>query len=345
VRDGTCSQPDPLQEEERFYDFARRDVEETSEYWKGLDWAIPRAELPPEIAALGADLDQATPHELHERIVRVIRYLQGIESEIAPLLRRFHAGGGPQALAFFDHRHYLEQRAGLPTRAFWRFAQLSRWARLSPDLKAAFAEGKIHSEHAKEIRRVVGDLPEQPWIQRAQETHLPRFELELTQALCGKLEAMNRSADIQLIWFRAPESVIWHWMAALTEAEYLAPLGASAIELVLDSFLEQPMEKIGREYRIFERDDWRCQAPGCFSRSNLHSHHVEFRSHGGSDDDDNLITICWSCHLHGIHEGRLRVTGRAPDALTWEVGCRSDGPPLQVYESFSLTARALVASA
>jgi hypothetical protein len=42
--------------------------------------------------------------------------------------------------------------------------------------------------------------------------------------------------------------------------------------------------------------------------------------------------------LHGIHEGRLRVTGNAPDALTWEVGCRRDGPPLQVYESFSIAA-------
>ena len=149
---------------------------------------------------------------------------------------------------------------------------------------------------------------------------------------------MNQSTEIQLLWFRAPESVIWHWMAALTEAEYIAPPGTSPIELVLDSFLGQPMEKIGREHRIFERDDWRCQAPGCFARGNLQTHHVEFKSRGGSDEDDNLITLCWSCHLHGIHEGRLKVTGKAPDGLTWQVGCRGDGPPLQVYQSFSIAA-------
>ena len=325
VRDGISTN------EESFYNFARRDLEETSEHWKHLDWSIAQVELPPDVAALAQDVDEATPHQLHERIVRIIQYLQKIESETAPLMKRFHAGGGTGALSFFDHRHYLEQRAGLPARAFWRFAQHNRWARLSPALEGAFAQGTIHREHAKEIERVVGDLPEQPWIERAQQTHLPRFEQELTEALCGRLEALDRSTEISPIWFRAPESVIWHWMAAVTEARYLAPLGTCPVELILDAFLQQPTEKIRREHRVFERDGWRCQAPGCFSRRNLQAHHIQFRSHGGSDDQENLVTICWSCHLHGIHERRLKVTGKAPDGLTWEVGCRSDGPPLRVY--------------
>ncbi|HEX9639227.1 MAG TPA: HNH endonuclease signature motif containing protein [Acidobacteriota bacterium] len=318
-------------EDESFYDFARRDLEETSANWKALDWSIPDSELPFEIAALAEELEQTTPHDLHERILKVIHFLQQIESEMAPLSRRFHAAGGTHGLAFFDYRHYLEQRAGLPARAFWRFAQHNRWARLSPALKEAFAQGAIHREHAKEIARTVGVLPEQPWIERAGETHLPRFEHELTQALCGRLEALDRSSAIHLIWFRAPESVVWHWMAALTEARYLAPLGACPVELVLDRFLQQPTEKIRREHRVFDRDGWRCQAPNCFSRRNLQAHHVVFRSRGGGDEQDNLTTICWSCHLHGVHEGRIKVTGEAPDGLSWSVGCRSSGPPLRVY--------------
>ena len=329
-----------LSDEETFYDFARRDLEETSGGWSLLDWAIPRAELPPEITELGEGVDEATPHELHARILKVLRYLQQVESETAPLLRHFHAAGGTEALAFFDCRHYLEQRAGLPARAFWRFAQLSRWARRSPELSSAWARGEIHAGHAKQIDRVLGTLPEQPWIRRAQQTHLPRFELELILALCGRLEAMRCSTKIELLWFRAPESVIWHWMAALKEAEYIAPPGACAVELVLDSFLSQPLEKIGREHRIFERDDWRCQAPNCFARANLQAHHVVFRSRGGGDEPDNLVSLCWSCHSHGIHEGRLKVSGKAPADLTWEVGCRPEGPPLQVYSGFSLAAPA-----
>jgi len=43
------------------------------------------------------------------------------------------------------------------------------------------------------------------------------------------------------------------------------------------------------------------------------------RSQGGTDDEWNLISVCAVHHLRGIHMGRLRVTGRAPDELRWEV--------------------------
>jgi hypothetical protein len=33
-------------------------------------------------------------------------------------------------------------------------------------------------------------------------------------------------------------------------------------------------------------------------------------------------------HLQGIHRMRLRVTGEAPDDLTWEIGWRRGRPPL-----------------
>jgi len=38
----------------------------------------------------------------------------------------------------------------------------------------------------------------------------------------------------------------------------------------------------------------------------------------------NQLCLCAAHHLHGIHEGLMRVTGTAPDELTWEFGlCRS----------------------
>jgi len=45
---------------------------------------------------------------------------------------------------------------------------------------------------------------------------------------------------------------------------------------------------------VLERDSWRCQE--CGSRSNLEVHHQQFRSRGGNDADQNLITLCASCH-------------------------------------------------
>ncbi|MGZ6126093.1 MAG: hypothetical protein ACXWLR_14085, partial [Myxococcales bacterium] len=53
-----------------------------------------------------------------------------------------------------------------------------------------------------------------------------------------------------------------------------------------------------------------------------HQHHVEFRSQGGSDDDSNQPSLCAAHHLFGIHDERMRVTGKAPDELIWEFGLR-----------------------
>jgi len=46
--------------------------------------------------------------------------------------------------------------------------------------------------------------------------------------------------------------------------------------------------------RILKRDCWRCQI--CGSMQRLEVHHTKFRSHGGSDSEVNLITLCASCH-------------------------------------------------
>jgi len=51
--------------------------------------------------------------------------------------------------------------------------------------------------------------------------------------------------------------------------------------------------------KILERDGWRCQQ--CGRRSQLEVHHTYRRSRGGSDSQDNLITLCRTCHgdIHG----------------------------------------------
>jgi 5-methylcytosine-specific restriction endonuclease McrA len=46
--------------------------------------------------------------------------------------------------------------------------------------------------------------------------------------------------------------------------------------------------------RALQRDAWRCQ--GCGTRTNLEVHHQEFRSQGGEDSEQNLITLCVACH-------------------------------------------------
>jgi hypothetical protein len=86
-----------------------------------------------------------------------------------------------------------------------------------------------------------------------------------------------------------------------------------------------------REHTVFARDGWRCTVPGCTSYRNLHDHHVRFRSAGGSDDLANRTTLCAWHHLRGVHQGRVRVTGSAPEGLRFELGIRAGVAPLLVY--------------
>jgi hypothetical protein len=84
---------------------------------------------------------------------------------------------------------------------------------------------------------------------------------------------------------------------------------------------------------VVERDGYRCLVPGCTSRRNLQVHHVRYRAAGGGNERENRVALCAFHHLRCLHAGLLRVQGRAPDALVFELGVRAGGPPLARYRS------------
>ena len=54
---------------------------------------------------------------------------------------------------------------------------------------------------------------------------------------------------------------------------------------------------------VLNRDDYTCQCcRGKHKDSKLEVHHIIYRSNGGSDGADNLITVCHTCHK-AIHDG------------------------------------------
>ena len=71
---------------------------------------------------------------------------------------------------------------------------------------------------------------------------------------------------------------------------------------------------------IHNRTGWRCTAPGCTARRNLHVHHICHRSLGGTDEDWNEISICAFHHLQGEHGRYARCRGRAPLDVVWRLG-------------------------
>ena len=58
--------------------------------------------------------------------------------------------------------------------------------------------------------------------------------------------------------------------------------------------------------KVFIRDGWRCRNPACLSRNNLHPHHVKFKSQGGEDSLENLLTLCFQCHER-VHKKELDI--------------------------------------
>ena len=54
-------------------------------------------------------------------------------------------------------------------------------------------------------------------------------------------------------------------------------------------------------YFVFARDNYTCQL--CKKKNKiLNTHHIVYRSHGGTDRADNLMTVCTDCHTHENHQ-------------------------------------------
>ena len=69
---------------------------------------------------------------------------------------------------------------------------------------------------------------------------------------------------------------------------------------------------------IYARDRFRCSSPVCNCRD-ITPHHLLYRSHGGTDDPENVASLCLHCHLDGIHAGRIQADPPASH-IRWRIG-------------------------
>lgn len=71
--------------------------------------------------------------------------------------------------------------------------------------------------------------------------------------------------------------------------------------------------------RVLNRDEYKCQiCKGKHKDSKLEVHHIVYRSQGGSDEAENLITLCHTCHS-ALHAGCIKVNlvGKAKGQLKY----------------------------
>jgi hypothetical protein len=151
----------------------------------------------------------------------------------------------------------------------------------------------------------------------------------------------TRCGETSTLFFHAPlpvarlvRAVLCTVRRAIERQTGRLPTEGQAFEAMLEHAFESWMPPNGRvraAHRVFARDGWRCTAPGCSSYRNLHDHHILFRSAGGSNDAGNRTTLCAAHHLRGIHRGRLRCSGIAPNGLRFELGIRRGAPALITF--------------
>lgn len=127
----------------------------------------------------------------------------------------------------------------------------------------------------------------------------------------GRLERRNRKRELAV---------------AVTKAEKRAELQAA------EDWRERRLEVYTRDHGtdrsfgialIFEGDSLTTRAQ---------IHHILYRSHGGSDDMSNLVTLSQKAHQM-IHDGELTVEGDANGTLTFTQKDLNTGRTVNTWES------------
>jgi hypothetical protein len=315
--------------------------------------------LPPCIAALATGLEAADAFELDRRLRAAIHLEQTLDAEMAPLLRVVRSPEYEWHEAWCAVSTYARDYLGMSAGKARSLLRLERAGDVCPELRSAYRSGSVSWVKARILLPLLLlDLEGEwrpRWVAWAERVTVRRLEQDVERALL--LRAGHRTA-----WLRcesdparaqapippeerqlcahdvdvdATEELVWRLPRGVA-ALFCALLRKLPFEALLDHalgtwLLRDPTAR--RPDPVIERDGYRCAVPGCSSRRNLHDHHIEFRSAGGSDAQGNRITLCAFHHQRCLHAGLLRIRGRAPAELVFELGLRSHAPPLARYRS------------
>ncbi len=114
----------------------------------------------------------------------------------------------------------------------------------------------------------------------------------------------------QRLRFKISPDLHRHWQFVRTLYDRVAPQGTSLLAfacLALWRSWIPHLERQESKWRdVHLRDRHRCTSPVC-DRHDVTPHHLTFQAHGGTDDAENMSSLCSWCHIHGIHEGRIKA--------------------------------------
>jgi hypothetical protein len=315
-----------------------------------------------EVAALERDLESADAFELDRRLRLAVQMEARGLARVASLLSDVVTWGLHGDLGFRSVDSYAEERLGMAPSRARALLRIERAGRVCAPLRAAFAEGRLSWVQAHILVPLLLEPAaarhREGWVAHAQRVTVRRLGDDVERALAlstfapppltpsaEEIDLDSDPAGLQTgaithfqkenerLFFRTHPEVAQLFRAVLATVQRRIERirgrpsrSSDALEAMLDHALatRRPKKRTRRDYLVFERDGWRCTAPGCTSYRNLHRHHIVFRSHQGSNHRSNLTTMCAWHHQRGVHGHVLRCTGVAPDGLRFELGCGPD---------------------
>ena len=248
------------------------------------------------------------PWRIDAELKQLVAKRTGWDEVFGHVAMLFKSSRAWDPLGFACFGHYCEERLGMAERTVAQRIALEHSLYRIPLLRRALREKRISYEKARVIARHAEGEEVQGRIEKAETMTC----VELRRAMQDKDEAQMCARGTFSVWmpvsvaevvkasFRAARAAAKRWLSA---GDCLVTLAEHFVD-TWRALLEQANTL---QRRIRARDRHFCQVPGC-SRAAVHAHHIKPRSQGGSDDPENLISLCALCRArHKAHYAGCRI--------------------------------------
>jgi hypothetical protein len=296
--------------------------------------------------------------ELHRRLEKCVHDYQRAERLICFYLLQMKRRRGHEEFGFANIEDYALELLGFSPSKTRQLLSLGRKLLALPRLTEALAKGAIGWTKASKVAMVATAENEEQWVEKAVRLSTRQLErevrdqlqpgggmvnwwltaeqaavmaraMEICRRMCGEEIDPGRCLELIAGEFLATyEAEIEQGMEREGEdAERPEPHESAQSHATMCPEGDEPPPAIAVPYSeiarmVVERDQYRCQYPGCSVMCGLHVHHIQFRSRSGrksrarSNSPENLLTLCF-VHHRMVHAGLIGVRGKAPAELEW----------------------------
>ncbi len=271
-----------------------------------------------------------TPVDLQDGVVQLReaqRDLRLNRLRIGRAWREFAEGGMHRVLGYSSLANLVRENLAVSLRTLQRDQRLAVDIDRYPELAEAVDSGALALRRARLLVDLVDEESVGEWIVIGR--RVPLAELREVAAHAGRGdEALWRRAYLEALETADREhatSTGAPVLVSLAASQGAAPVvGTEEVDgdlLAAARWLMETLEipEQSGTGRVKELEGWCCQNPECRRRSlRVEAHHLVFRSRGGGDELENLVTLCRACHLRLVHTGRALVRRQA-GRLVWDL--------------------------